>query len=616
MPRKHYSHCILLLIASAYWLACSHLDSPDSTALHSTAPNSTAPTNGSEKALNALFERSDQQKMALDPLGALGRGNLDHAAQFGDYITEDYLAAVAQQARQDLQQLQAIERQSLSPQSQVAYDVFRYQTELELRKFTSGAAEILRRLPLDQLFGYHISFPDWSSGQSLVPFNTLADFDNGLQRLDGFVTYLERAQEAMQEGIGSGHTQAAFVTRQVIEQLDDALTRGVEGSPMMQPTKAFPDGIPEAEQERLATSYRSAISTRVLPAFQRLRDFMQQDYLPASRNGAPGLTSLPDGDSLYSFLIEQHTSTQLSAEEIHQLGLAEVSRIRSEMEKIRQEVEFEGSLTEFFEHLRTSLQFEFSTEQEMIDAYHEVWARIEPSLPKLFARQPESELEIRPVPEFLEATAGGAYYYPGTADGSRPGVFYINTSDLPSRSTTNVESLFLHEAVPGHHMQGSLALEDSSLPAFMRFWGNTAYGEGWALYAESLGPELGLFTDPYQRFGHLDLEMLRALRLVVDTGLHAKGWSRERAVQYMLDHSSLSETAVKADVDRYVVWPGQALAYKLGQISIRQLRQRAEATLKESFEAPSFHDQVLNTGSLPLPVLEAKLESWIEGQEH
>lgn len=566
----------------------------------------------SSAALARLFADSDRRQMALDPLGALSRGDLRHADQFGDYISPDYVAAMAGRARQDLRQLQRIDRQRLTAKEQTIYDAFQHQAEVELRKRESGAAEILRQLPLDQLFGYHVNFPDMSSGQSLLPFATLADYESGLRRLDGFVTYLDRAREAMVEGIATGHTQAEFVTRKVLGQLEAALERGVDGSPLLQPTRAFPGAIAASDQRRLTHAYRAAIGEKVMPAFERLRDFMQEQYLPASRTDAPGLSGMPDGALLYAFLIEQHTSTQLGADEIHTIGLEEVARIRAEMEKIKLEVAFDGTLQDFFAHLRTDPQFTAATPEALLQAYENVWTEIEPRMSALFSHLPDSELEIRPVPDALAATAGGAYYYPGTADGARPGVFYVNTSDLPSRTIISSETLFLHEGMPGHHLQGSLALEDGSLPPFLRFAGNTAYVEGWALYAESLGPELGLFTDPYQHFGHLDLEMLRAMRLVVDTGLHAKGWSRQQAVDYMLDNSSLTETVVRADVDRYVVWPAQALAYKLGQLSIRRLRQQAEAALEERFDLAAFHQQVLDTGALPLPILERKITRWIE----
>ena len=562
--------------------------------------------------LLSIFEDHNERNLALDPLSAISRGDLRYADRFGDYTSVQYFGALAESARDSLAELAAIDRSELSGAEQIAYDAFRAENEQVSQAWESGVTAILRRLPLDQLFGQHVTFPDMSNGESLAPFETLDDYENGLLRLSGFASYLDRVQEPMREGITTGHVQPTFVTQQLMTQIDAALVAGVDGSPLIMPTRSFPDEIAEADRRRLEAGYREAVAKAVLPAYSRLRDFLSQEYLSASRTEAPGLCTMPDGERLYEHSIALHTSSELSAEQIHQLGLEEVARIRSEMMTVLQRVGFEGSLRDFFEHLRADPRFQFASKQEMLDAYEEVKEEVEPRLAALFPTLPSAALEIRPVPPAREQSAGGAYYFPGTPDGSRPGVFYVNTFDLPSRTNTTVETLFLHEGVPGHHLQGSLAQEDEALPSFLRFGWNTAYGEGWGLYAESLGPELGLFEDPYQLFGHLDLEMFRALRLVVDTGLHDKCWSREEAVEYMLDNSSLGRTTLVQDVDRYVVWPGQALAYKLGQLKIRELRTRAEEKLGDSFELPSFHQQILGTGSVPLTVLEAKVDNWIE----
>jgi uncharacterized protein (DUF885 family) len=305
----------------------------------------------------------------------------------------------------------------------------------------------------------------------------------------------------------------------------------------------------------------------------------------------------------------------MSAEEIHQIGLGEVARILKGMEQVKTTVGFKGSLKQFFDHIRTDPKFKFKTKQALIDSYWDVDKRLKSEIPKLFSLVPKSPLDIRAVPDFLEKNQAGAYYQQGTPDGSRPGVFYVNTYDLPSRTSPGVETLFLHEAIPGHHFQISLAQEDESLPPFMRFGGNTAYVEGWALYAESLGPELGLFKDPYQLQGRYDDEMLRAMRLVVDTGLHAKGWTRDQAIKYMLDNSAMGKTDATSEVERYIAIPGQALAYKIGQLKIHELRTRAEQALSDKFDIRGFHAQVLGTGALPLAVLESKIDTWIAAQK-
>jgi uncharacterized protein (DUF885 family) len=341
-----------------------------------------------------------------------------------------------------------------------------------------------------------------------------------------------------------------------------------------------------------------------------MRDFLRDDYLPRTR-GSVGLSDLPGGAGWYRQLVAENTTTALAPDEIHQIGLAEVARIRQSMDAVRIETGFAGALPEFLEFMRTDPRFQPASAQALKDGYADIGRRVDLALDRLFAHRPRSALELRPTPANQERTDAAARYQQGTPDGSRPGIFYFNTWDLPSRNTSGMESLYLHEAVPGHHYQVSLAQENLALPKLLRFGGNTAYVEGWALYAESLGFELGLFTDPYQHFGHLDDEMLRAMRLVVDTGLHTKGWTREQAIDYMLANSSMSRTDAVAEVERYIASPAQALAYKIGQLTIRRLRTRAEVALGPRFDVRAFHDQVLNTGALPLAVLEAKIEAWV-----
>jgi uncharacterized protein (DUF885 family) len=342
----------------------------------------------------------------------------------------------------------------------------------------------------------------------------------------------------------------------------------------------------------------------------RLRDFLRNEYLPIAREGV-GLVHMKGGPLLYRYLIEQNTTLPLAADEVHDLGLREVARIRGEMEAIKTKVGFKGTLGQFFEHLRTSKKYQPRSKEWLRDQYQAAGKRVDARIGELFSLLPKTPLEIRPVPAYREKNDAAGSYQSGTPDGSRPGVFYYNTYDLPSRSTWGIETLYLHEAAPGHHFQISLAQENEALPNFMRFGGNTAFVEGWALYAETLWDELGVETDPYQRFGGLNDEMLRAMRLVVDTGIHAKGWDRDRAIRYMLDNSSMGRTDATAEVERYIAIPGQALAYKLGQLKILELRARAEQALGPKFDIRGFHAQVLDSGALPLTVLEAKIDRWI-----
>ncbi|MBS0661479.1 MAG: DUF885 domain-containing protein [Verrucomicrobia bacterium] len=564
--------------------------------------------------LQALFAASDEGDLKLSPIAALGRGDLRYADQFGDYITDEFLARSAAKLREDLRQLAEIPRSELPPRDRIAYDVFRYQAEFALRGFENGVAQINQRLPIDHLNGLHLSFADLSSGQGVAPYKTVVDYENGLKRFAGYVTFLQRAEAMMRLGLKSGHVQPRIVSETVVQQLVGMRKAGVDGSPYLRPVKNFPAEIGAEDRTRLEAAYRRAIGEQILPALAVLEKFMHDEYLPASRRNAPGLSGMKDGAKFYEYLIEQHTTLRLAPADIHAQGVAEVARIGREMDAIQKEVGFKGTRREFFDFQRKDARFKFKSADEYLEAYRAIGRRLEPEVQRLFARLPKAACEVRAVPDYLEKNAPGAYYMVGTPDGARPGVFYANTYDLPSRTSPRMETLYLHEAVPGHHFQGSLAQEDESLPALLRFGGNTAYVEGWALYTESLGPELGLYRDPYARFGALDMDMLRAMRLVVDTGLHAQNWSRQQAIDYMQQNSSLGMTDILREVDRYIANAGQALAYKIGQFAIRRLRAKAETKLGKAFEIRAFHDEVLNTGSLPLQVLEAKIDAWIEAQ--
>jgi uncharacterized protein (DUF885 family) len=575
------------------------------------APLAVVPKPTAPQQLATLFAKSDEGDLKLSPINALARGDLRYADQFGDYITDAYQDATRDKARAELAELLAIDRTALAPNEQISFDVFRYTTEFALKQADTGLDKIFQQLPIDHFNGLHAFFPDMSSGQSIAPYKTITDYENGLKRFDGFMTYLSRAQAEMRIGMTNSHVQPAIVTKNVIDQLDIILKAGVDDTPYLMPVKNFPADFSVADKARFTAAYTSVLKDKLLPAYAKLKAFMEKEYLPASRTARPGLVSMADGDRLYAYLIEQHTTTQLTADEIHALGLSEVARITTEMEKVKTQVGYKGTLQQFFNYLRVDPKFKFKTKVDLLKAYWTINDRLKPEIPKLFTLVPKSPLEIRQVPDFLEKSQAGAYYQQGTPDGSRPGVFYVNTYDLPSRTSPGTETLFLHEAIPGHHFQVSLAQENTSQPPFMRFGGNTAYVEGWALYAESLGTELGLFKDPYQMQGHLDDEMLRAMRLVVDTGLHAKGWSREQAIQYMLDNSAMGKTDAIAEVERYIAIPGQALAYKIGQLTIRRLRTEAELALGARFDIREFHAQVLDSGALPMKVLEQKIRDWI-----
>ena len=536
-------------------------------------------------------------------------------ARFGEEFSDAHVAAMRAGARAELERLAAIDRDRLASADRIAYDTFHWNKTLELRRFGPALSAVWLRLPLNSYFeSWHIEFPSLSSGTGIAPYRSVADYDNGLARIDGYITFLGRAITRLREGAAQGVVQPRRVVEDMIEQFDESIAQGVEGSTFYGPIGKLPAEMAPADRDRLTQLYRTKIRNRLLPTFVQVRDFLKREYLPKSRNTV-GLSQIPGGADYYRLLVEEHTSTSMSPEEIHRIGLAEVVRIKRSMEEIKNRVGFEGSLAQFFEHIRTDQRFKPASAQALADGYRAIGANVSQALPRLFRTLPKTALELRPVPAAAERATPGAYYDAGSVDGARPGVFFFNTHDLPSRTIETMETLYLHEAVPGHHLQASLRRENRALPDVLRFGWNTAYIEGWALYAESLGPELGMFTDPYQRLGAYSYEMLRAMRLVVDTGLHMMGWSRDQAIDYMLANSSFNPARTAREVDRYIAYPGQALAYKVGQLTIARLRATAERALGPEFDIREFHDEVLSTGALPMSVLEAKIDAWIAARK-
>jgi uncharacterized protein (DUF885 family) len=429
----------------------------------------------------------------------------------------------------------------------------------------------------------------------------------------GMQVWIGQAIANMRDGVKQGITQPRAVVEKVLLQLDALAVARPEDSILDQPLRSLPPDVDATTRARLVADYRASIA-QTLAAYRQLRDYMRSEYLPAARTSV-GWSQLPRGSEWYAFLVAAFTTTRMSPDEIHELGLREVARIEGEMNAVREQVGFEGDLEAFFRFLKEDRRFYFETPDELLAAYRDLKARINGLLPRLFADFPKADYEIRAVEPFRAQSSAGAFYERPSADGKRPGIFYVNTHDLKGQPKYGLETLSLHEAAPGHHFQIAIQQELSGLPRVRRFGFYAAYGEGWALYCESIGKELGVFTDPYQYYGRLNDEMLRAMRLVVDTGLHAKGWSREQAIRYMLDHSSLAESDVIAEVERYIAWPGQALGYKIGQLRISAMRARAEAALGPRFDAREFHSVILRDGALPLDVLEKKVDRWIEATQ-
>jgi uncharacterized protein (DUF885 family) len=589
-----------LLLAS-----CASTDAPPPDATSAQAPRQSA-----SEALASLFRESDEASLRRNPVQATARGDLRYADRLGDFFSDDYYQAEREAARADLAALAAIDRSALSADERVAYDVFKWQRGMDLRGLEGEIFAATAVRPVDHFNGFHTFFAELSSGQGIAPYKNVKDYENGLARVDDFVELADSAIRRMEQGLAAGVVQPRLVMANVVEQLDAMLAEGVEGSSFYRPVANFPAEVPEADRARLRAAYARSISTRIRPAVTRLRDFIRDRYLPKARPTV-GLQDMKGGPALYRHLVALSTTTDMTPDQIHRIGLAEVARLHKEMETVKAQVGFTGTLQQFFEHIRTDPKFKPKSREALQQGYVAIGKRLDATLPTMFSTIPRTPLEIRPVPALTEKGAARGSYQGGTVDGSRPGVFYFNAYDLPSRTTPGMETLYLHEGAPGHHFQISLAQENEALPSFMRFGGNTAYVEGWALYAESLWGELGVESDPYQRMGGLSDEMLRAMRLVVDTGLHAYGWSRERAIDYMLDNSPGSRTDMTAEVERYIANPGQALAYKVGELTIQRLKAEARAAQGARFDPKAFHAVVLDTGSLPMPVLERKVRAWI-----
>jgi uncharacterized protein (DUF885 family) len=593
--------------------ACATTPPPAPVATPAVVEAPVAPAVAEKSAHDRLFElfkASDEASLKRNPLSALFRGDHRYADRLGNMLTDEYYAAERAAAESDLAALSAIPRGELNATDQVAYDVFRFSTEDELKGLTPEALAVTAVRPMNHFFGFHTFYPTLASGKGAAPFKTLADYENNLKRHADFVALMDRAIARFRQGQQTGVVETKLTVRNMIEQLDNQLKLKPEESPYFGPMKDFPEAIGADDRARLTREYRAVIADQIYPALSRLRTFLKTEYLPSAREGA-GLMYMKGGNELYARLIQSTTTLPLGADEIHQLGLSEVARITAEMEKVRQEVGFKGTLQQFFDHLRTDPKYKMKSREALTQRYYDIGKAVDAKLPQYFSTLPKTRLEIRPYEPFREKFQAGGSYSQGSPDGSRPGIFYFNAYDLPSRTTPGMTTLYLHEGAPGHHFQISLAQENTALPEFMRFGGNTAFVEGWALYAETLGYEMGFYQDPIQRFGTLSDEMLRAMRLVVDTGIHSKGWTREQAIKYMLDHSDMGKTDATAEVERYIAIPSQALAYKVGALTIQRLRKKAEAELGPKFDIRDFHAQVLMTGSLPLAILESKIDRWI-----
>jgi len=566
-------------------------------------------TKSPDAVLDALVEEYFETQLELSPMNATAIGDPRYDDRLDETTSPGFREKTLAVERAFLDRAHLVDAARLTPRARLTYDIFTSERETALE----GSRFPEELMPLNQMGGLPMDLAVYGSGTGPQPFATAQDYDRFLKRLRQFPRWVDGAIAMMREGMAGGVTVPRAAMLKVVPQLRGLVTPNVEDDLFWAPIKALPAKISAADRRRITADYSTALKDEVLPAYTRLADFIERDYLPASRTTV-GWSDLPDGRAWYAWRIHGATTMTLPAEDIHQLGLREVARIRGEMLAVKDQVGFKGDLDAFFKFLEEDPRFYFTNDRDLLSAYQEVKTRIDALLPKMFSDFPKADYEIRPVEAFRAASSAGGSYQAPSADGKRPGIFYINTFNLKAQPKFGMETLSLHEAAPGHHFQIAIQQELTELPRFRRFNGYVAYSEGWALYAESIGKELGVFTDPYQWYGRLSDEMLRAMRLVVDTGLHSKGWTREQAIKYMLDNSSMAESDVTAEVERYIVWPGQALGYKLGQLRITELRAKAQAELGAAFDVREFHSQVLRDGALPMDVLTAKIDRWIESK--
>jgi uncharacterized protein (DUF885 family) len=584
--------------------------SPAAAMTAEAAPGSAADTRAAEaQKLHDILDQYFEEDLKLNPLLATSIGDPRYNDRYEVQISPDWRARAEALERRYLERIATVDPARLGREDLISYDVFKSGREIEIEGFRYPTWLI----PLNQFYSVPNSFVQLGSGSGLQPFKTVKDYDDFLKRMDGLVAWTDQAIVNMREGMTKGYTLPRVLAERVLPQLESQVAAKPEDSLYWGPVRNMPAGFSAADRARLTVAYRAMIETRVFPTYRRLHDFVRDEYLPKCRETA-GLGALPDGKAWYEYNVRRITTTDRTPAEIHALGLAEVDRVHGEMRKVMDQVGFKGSLPEFFVYLKTDPRFYFDSALPLIQGYVEIKAAVNPQLPRLFDVLPKADYEVRAVEPFREKSASGGQYQAASEDGSRPGIFYANTYDLKSRPKWAMESLSLHEGNPGHHLQISIQREQQALPKFRRFGGYTAYSEGWGLYAESLGKPLGMYQDPYSYFGMLEGELWRSVRLVVDTGLHSMGWTRQQVLDYMAANSAAGEAQRVSEAERYMAIPGQALAYKIGQLEIQGLRDKAERELGPKFDVRKFHTAVLIHGALPMNELRAEIDRWIAEQ--
>jgi len=560
--------------------------------------------------LDKLYAQFWEESLRLNPIQATFQGDPRYNDQLPNFLSADYRKRSHEFTQHWLDKVQKIGPGGLQGQDLISYEIFVHdaKSSLEGDQFPGWM------IPVNQFYNIANFAVMLGSGTGAQPFRTVKDYENWEKRASKVPALFDQAIANMRQGVADGVVQPRVLMVKVVPQLDAVIKDKPEDTLFWMPVKTMPPSFSKDDRERLTADYRQMIGTQLMPAYRRLRDYIANDYMPHARDSV-GLDKLPGGAAWYAYDVRQNTTTDMTPAQIHQLGLDEVARIQGQIREVMKQVRFKGSLQDFFKFMRTDPRFAFKSEDELLAHYRDIEARVMAGVPKLFSLVPKAKFEIRPVEPYRAQSAAGGEYQGPSEDGKRPGIFYVNTFDLPSRRTWDAEDLFLHEAIPGHHYQIALQQELTDLPKFRRFGGETAFAEGWALYTESLGKELGMYTDPYDYFGYLQNELWRAIRLVVDTGLHSKGWTRDQVIQYMLDNSAASQTDAVAEAERYMAIPGQALAYKIGELKIKALRAKAEQALGPKFDIREFHAQVLKDGSVPLDVLEQKIDRWIAAKQ-
>lgn len=589
---------VAILLTVALFTACKN----------ETKEKEDSKTNNNVSAdFNTLLDNYYEDGLKRNPLSATFSGDTRYNDSFPNILSDEYISDLKNYYTSYKNEVSKFNDEDLNETEKMSKDVLLWECNINLEEFSYKNSLYF---PINQMWTVNLVMGQLASGSSAQPFKTVEDYTNWLKRVDQYVVWLHTAEARMKEGMAAGYVLPKSLIVKVTPQLKAMTEPNLDKNLFYSPVKNLPDSFSETQKKELSKAYSKMVSGKIIPAYQSLYDFMAGDYLKAGRS-TTGIAETPNGEAYYKHQIKKYTTTEMTADEIHQLGLSEVARISSEMEKVKEKIGFKGDLKAFFNFVRTNKALmPYKEPQQIIDHFYAIYDTMKPKLELLFDKKPKTAFEVKQTEKFRENSAS-AEYNPGSLDGTRPGIFYV---PIPNASKYNIysdESLFLHEAIPGHHYQISLTQENDELPMFRKTLFYSGYGEGWALYSESLGKELGLYTDPYQYFGMLGAEMHRAVRLVVDTGMHAKGWTREQAIQYCLENEAEPEAGIISEIERYMANPGQALSYKIGQLKILELRHKAEKELGDKFKIGQFHNQVLETGCIPLELLESKIDKWI-----